>query len=132
VKISVVVLSIGASGLLIAWGISFVWHYVPPELKIANPEIRLVPPDPLTVKQDKPFTVTQDKPFTIAQPEPLKIDVGSLPSFRQEPQKTAGGDVIRREVTVFSRCRGCDHRVEIQRRKRRGAVCAVLLLPGRQ
>jgi hypothetical protein len=46
--------------------------------------------------------VTQDKPFTIAPPDPLKLDVSSLPSFRQEPQRTAGGDVIRREVTVFN------------------------------
>jgi hypothetical protein len=100
--ISLVAVSIGVSGVLISYGVSLVWHYVPPELRIANPEIRLVPPDPLTVVQKEPFTVTQDKSFTIAPPDPLKLDVGSLPRLPQEPQKTAGGEVIHREVTVFS------------------------------
>ena len=34
--ISAVVLSIGVSVVLIFWGISFIWKYTPPELKIAQ------------------------------------------------------------------------------------------------
>jgi hypothetical protein len=96
--------AIGAGILLAAWGISFLWSYKPPEIRIANPEIRIVP--------SEQFKVTQDKPFTIAPTEPLKIDPGQ-PTMKVEPQspatsgvggnaKTPTGDVIRREVTVFS------------------------------
>jgi hypothetical protein len=91
--------SVGAAVLLRAWGVSFLWRYTPPEIavRIANPEVR--------VAQSGPLTVTQDKPFAIAQPEPLKIDGGDLAArveqLRQEA-KTAGSNVISREVTVFS------------------------------
>jgi hypothetical protein len=63
---------IGIAILLAAWGISFLWRYTPPEI-----------------------VVRQDKPFVVQQPEPLKIDPG-------KDSKTAAGEVIRREVTVFS------------------------------
>jgi len=100
--------AIGAGTLLAAWGISFLWRYTPPEIRIANPEIRIVP--------SEPFKVTQDKPFTIAPPEPLKIDPPGQLTVKVEPQspvttgvagntKTPTGDVIERAVTVFSNVR---------------------------
>jgi hypothetical protein len=90
---------IGTGVLLAAWGVSFLWRYTPPEIAvhIANPEVRIA--------QSGPLTVTQDKPFTIAPPEPLKIDGADLASRVEQIRrdaKTAGGDVISREVTVFS------------------------------
>src|SRR3954462_6536083 len=100
-------LAIGAVGLglgvlLATWGISLLWRYAPPEIRIANPEV--------TVRQDGPFTVQQDRPFTIQPPGPLKVDLPSFPSlpFASNAEggggqaKTAAGDVIKREVTVFS------------------------------
>jgi hypothetical protein len=91
--------SIGTGVLLAAWGVSFLWRYTPPEIAvhITNPEVHIA--------QSGPLTVTQDKPFTIAPPEPLKIDpadlAGRVEQIRRDA-KTAGGDVISREVTVFS------------------------------
>jgi hypothetical protein len=78
---------LGVGIFLAAWGISFLWRYTPPEMAvhIANPKIHVV--------QDRPLAVTQDKPFVVAPPDPLKIEQG---------QVTAAGDVIKREVTVFS------------------------------
>jgi hypothetical protein len=80
--------AIGAGILLAAWGISFLWSYKPPEIRIANPEV--------TLKQDKPFEFS-----------PPKIDPG--PTIKAPPavggggnSKTTTGEVIRREVTVFS------------------------------
>jgi hypothetical protein len=49
--------------------------------------------------------VAQERRFTIAQPEPIKIDGGDLVSRVEQIRrdaKTAGSDVISREVTVFS------------------------------
>jgi hypothetical protein len=97
--------AIGAGILLAAWGISFLWRYTPPEIRIANPEIRIAP--------SEPFKVTQDKPFTIAPPEPLKIEPGIMKVEPQSPvttgvagnTKTPTGDVIERAVTVFSNVR---------------------------
>jgi hypothetical protein len=90
---------IGTGVLLAAWGISFLWRYTPPEIavRVANPEIH----------------VTQDKPFTLAPPPPLQIDpnIPTLKIERPPPlpdsgagrdTKTPEGDLIRREVTVFS------------------------------
>jgi hypothetical protein len=98
---------IGVGVLLAAWGMSFLWRYTPPEIavRVANPELR--------VTQNGPFTITQDKPFVLAQPEPLKIEPDQLTiKVEQLPAsvisevgtdaKTATGQVIRREVTVFS------------------------------
>jgi len=100
-------IGIGLAILLIAWGVSLLWRYTPPEIavRVANPELRL--------KQDAPLKVAQDKPFVLAQPAPLKIDPGQLNVTIDRPRapfignqetvaKTADGDVIKREVTVFS------------------------------
>jgi hypothetical protein len=98
--------AIGVAILLAAWGISFLWRYTPPEIavRIANPD--------LSVTQGGPLTVTQDKPFVIAQPDPLKVETGEITIKVEQPSpmtsgiggdtKTATGEVIRREVTVFS------------------------------
>ena len=98
---------IGTGILLAAWGISFLWRYTPPEIavRVANPELH--------VTQDSPLKVSQDKPFVVIQSEPLKIDPAKVIVRVDEPSrsidkgvstdsKTAAGDVIRREVTVFS------------------------------
>jgi hypothetical protein len=100
-------LAIGAVGLglgvlLATWGISLLWRYTPPEIRIANPEV--------TVRQDGPLTVHQDRPFTIQVPGPLKVELPSFPSLPVTPNgeggggqvKTPAGDAIKREVTVFS------------------------------
>ena len=96
-------LGIGAGILLAAWGISFLWRYTPPDIavRIANPEVLL--------KQSEPLKVSQDKPFTIVQSEPFKVDSAMVTvkadhilSPSQPPTQTPSGDVIRREVTVFS------------------------------
>ena len=102
--------AIGTGILLAAWGISLLWRYTPPEIavRIANPEVR--------VTQSGSLTVTQDKPFIVAQPEPFKVEHGEITIKVQQPSpgvagglagdvKTPGGDVIRREVTVFSTVR---------------------------
>src|SRR6476469_8565798 len=104
-------LAIGAVGLglgvlLATWGISLLWRYTPPEIRIANPEV--------TVRQEGPFTVQQDRPFTIQQPPPIKVELPQAPinpvfpfppsaaGGPNAPLKTPAGDVIKREVTVFS------------------------------
>src|SRR6187200_2121693 len=76
---------LGASGigmgiLLAAWGLSFLWHFSPPEfaVRIDNPELR--------VTQDEPLKVEQDKPFVLAQPKPLEIDPAKPTIGRNEPQ----------------------------------------------
>src|SRR5262245_28516377 len=96
--IGIVAVAIGTGTLLAAWGISLLWRYTPPEIavRIANPEVR--------VTQSEPFTVTQEKPFTLAQPEPFKVEQPSPPftTGAGGDAKTAAGDVIKREVTVFS------------------------------
>jgi hypothetical protein len=101
---------VGTGILLAAWGISFLWRYTPSEIAvhIANPEIH--------VAQEAPLKVTQDKPFVVESPGPLKIDPPKVTiSVEQPPQsvvngvstdtKTATGDIITREVTVFSNVR---------------------------
>jgi hypothetical protein len=101
-------IGIGAGVLLGAWGVSCLWRYTPPEIavRIANPDLR--------VTQNGPLTVAQDKPFALAPPGPLKIEPGEVTikvEQSQQPQiksglanalKTGAGDVIMREVTVFS------------------------------
>lgn len=103
-------LGLGAAGigfgiLLAAWGISFLWRFTPPEVRIANPE--------LTVSQSGPFVVKQNEPFTIQQPGPLKIDPAGITLKTEQPlpagstkgasgeTKTSTGDMIKHEVTVF-------------------------------
>jgi hypothetical protein len=94
--IGIVAIAVGTGILLAAWGISFLWRYTPPDIvvRIANPEVR--------VTQSEPFTVTQDKPFILAQP--FKVEQPSPPFAigAGDDAKTAAGDVIKREVTVFS------------------------------
>jgi hypothetical protein len=108
VAVGIGTVGVGMGILLAAWGISFLWRYTPPEIRIANPELH--------VAQDSPLKVTQDKPFMVATPEPLKIDPPKLTvSVEQSPHstinevgtdtKTAAGDTIKREVTVFSNVR---------------------------
>jgi hypothetical protein len=96
--VGIVAVAIGTGVLLAAWGISFLWRYTPPEIavRVANPEVRVTQSGPITVTQDKPFIVAQPEPFKIEQPSPI------VPSGVGGDAKTATGDVIRREVTVFS------------------------------
>jgi hypothetical protein len=93
-------LGVGMGILLGAWGLSFLWRSTPPEItvRVANPELR--------VTQEKPLKIEQDKPFVLAQPKPLQLDLTKPTIMGDHPwndpdAKTTGGDVIRREVTVF-------------------------------
>jgi hypothetical protein len=63
--------AIGAGIFLAAWGISFLWKYTPPEIRIANPEVTVIQPTPFKVEQDKSFKVEQDKPFKVEQDRPF-------------------------------------------------------------
>ena len=106
IAIGIGAVGVGTGILLAAWGVSFLWHHTPPDIAvhIANPELH--------VAQDSPVKVTQDKPFVVGASEPLKIDPPKVTvSVERPPQsvvggvstdaKTATGDVIKREVTVF-------------------------------
>ena len=137
-----IAMGIGAVGVgtgifLAAWGISFLWRYTPPEIavRIANPELH--------VAQDSPLKVTQDKPFVVEPPEPLKIDPPKVTISVEQPRqsvvngvskdaKTAAGDIITREVTVFSNVRHGPGAVvtgwSYSRRQRWHAYKTVLLL----
>jgi len=103
--LAICAVGIGAGMLLVAWGISFLWRYTPPEIKVrvANPELHLAPVPPLKVVQDKPFVVTQSAPFKL---DSANVSVGMQPQQIDnaviKEDKTAAGDVIKREVTVFS------------------------------
>src|SRR5215470_14578582 len=99
---------VGLGTLLAAWGISLIWRYTPPEIavRVANPEVRLVQPEPLTVKQEKPFVISQSEPLKIDHGE-LTVKVEQQPGIttngRSEPNsRTPTGEIIDREVTVFS------------------------------
>jgi hypothetical protein len=87
--------AIGTGILLAAWGISFLWRYVPPKIRIENPEIILSQPKPFKIEQDKPFKVEQDKPFKVEQDKPL-IAPPELPNSDSKEV-----NAIKREVTVF-------------------------------
>src|SRR4029450_548418 len=98
-------LGLGAVGMgtgifLAPWGIFFLWKYTPPEIRIANPEVIVPQQAPLKIEQDKPFKVEQDKPFVFVPPELSKTDRGATNGVGPEG-KTAAGDAIRREVTIF-------------------------------
>jgi hypothetical protein len=56
--IGIICIGIGAAVLLVAWGVSFLWRYMPLEIavRIADPEVHIAQTGPLTVTQDKPFT----------------------------------------------------------------------------
>jgi hypothetical protein len=98
--IGITAVGLGTGVLAAAWGISLLWRYTPPEIavRVANPELR--------VAQNAPLMVTQDRPFAIKQPEPLKVDPGDMTNKVEQLLRTEGktnaGDVISREVTVFS------------------------------
>jgi hypothetical protein len=79
---------VGTGVLVAAWGISFLWRYAPTEvaLRLANPELR----------------VTQDKPFKLEQPKPQEVEPGEIVPKKNTEAQTPTGEVIRREVTVFS------------------------------
>jgi hypothetical protein len=108
---AVVAGGIGLGVLLAAWGISFLWRYTPPEIavRVANPELSIKNPE-LSIKQEAPLDVAQKKPFVIAPPEPLtiKVEQPQQPPIKggvDTGSQTAAGDVIKREVTVFSSVR---------------------------
>jgi hypothetical protein len=76
------------------------------------PQVHGAYADPVVrVTLDGPLEVVQDKPLVIAPPEPLKIDPKTTIKVEPSPAltngsggdaKTHAGEVIRREVTVFS------------------------------
>jgi hypothetical protein len=104
---ALVAAGLGVGVFLAAWGVSLLWRYTPPEItvRVANPEVHIA--------QDAPLVVKQDTPFVVAAPNPLKIEQGQLTVKVEQPPslsdrlgsnlQTAGGDVIKREVTIFSR-----------------------------
>lgn len=106
VGVAICAVGIGAGMLLVAWGISFLWRYTPPEIKVrvANPELHLANPE----VHLSPLKVVQDKPFVLAPPGPLKLDPTSVILGRRfdysvgKEGRTATGDVITRGVTVFT------------------------------
>jgi hypothetical protein len=91
---------LGTAVLLGCWGVSFLWRYTLPEMvvRIVNPDLRIT--------QNGPLTVTQDKPFVLDDPKPLKIEPVQVPPVipkgAETDAKTSTGQVIQREVTVFS------------------------------
>jgi hypothetical protein len=93
---------VGLGVLLAAWGISLLWRYTPPTIavRVVNPEVCIV--------QDRPLAVKQDQPFVLSQPDPLKIERGQVTLKMDQPPtdvQTASGEIIRREVTIFSQVR---------------------------
>src|SRR5262245_26763982 len=82
--------AIGAGIFLAAWGISFLWKYTPPEIRIANPEISVAQKEPLKIE-------LKDPPEVPIKPEQSSPDSTSGAGG----MKTPAGDVIKREVTVF-------------------------------
>jgi len=109
--IGVAATGIGMGILLSTWGISFLWQYTPPEIALKNPEVRIVQEEPFKVEQNRPFVIEQDKPLSVEQDKPFIIEqdkafvVQQTPPLigrRDTPEKTPSGDVIKREVTVFS------------------------------
>jgi hypothetical protein len=106
VAVGIAAAGIGMGILLAAWGISLLWRYTPPEIavRVANPELHIVQEEPFKVEQDRPFSVEQDKPFKVDQDQPFKVDQSrsSAINGNNKGPKTASGDIIRREVTVFS------------------------------
>jgi hypothetical protein len=102
-------LGIGAVGIgtgifLAAWGISFLWNYTPPEIRLANPQVTVTQPTPFKIEQDKPFKVEQDKPFKVGQDRSFKVEQDkpfiAPPELPNSDRKEA--NAIKREVTVFS------------------------------
>jgi len=109
--IGIVAVAIGTGILLAAWGISLLWRYTPPEIRIANPEVSVTQATPFKVEQDKPFKVEQDKPFKVEQDKPFKVEQDKPFKVEQDkpfvaPPELPNSDrkeanAIKREVTVF-------------------------------
>jgi hypothetical protein len=106
---ALVAAGLGAGIFLAAWGVSLLWRYTPPEIavRVANPEVHIAQDSPLVVKQDTPFVLTAPNPIKIEQ-EQLTLKVGQPPSLAMNDRlesnsQTDAGDVIKREVTFFSR-----------------------------
>jgi hypothetical protein len=98
---ALVVAGLGLGVFLAAWGISFLWRYTPPEIAV-----RVVQDVPLAVKQDKPFVPANGTRSSIEQGQ-VTVKVEQPPGLLTNDRlgsnsQTAAGDVIKREVTVFS------------------------------
>jgi hypothetical protein len=83
---------IGTGILLAAWGVSLLWHYTPPEIavRIANPQVHVTQSEPFKVERGELTVKMEQHP-----PPAVTSGVGA-------DSKTATGEVITREVTVFS------------------------------
>jgi len=82
---------------LASWGVSLLWRYTPPEIavRIANPELSIKNPE-LSIKNPE---------LSIKQEAPIKKEPSQQPSITgalDAGSQTGTGDVIKREVTVFS------------------------------
>jgi hypothetical protein len=86
---------VGVGVFLGAWGVSFFWRYTPPEIAVhvSNPEVRIV--------QDGPFMIEFGQ-ITVKMEQPLSPQINARLGTDAKP---AAGDVISREVTVFSHVR---------------------------
>jgi hypothetical protein len=97
------VVGVGTGIFLAAWGVSFLWKYTPPEIRIANPQVIVSQLTPFKVEQDKSFKVEQDKPFKVEQDKPFKVEPDkpfiAPPELSNSDRKEASA--IKREVTVF-------------------------------
>jgi hypothetical protein len=104
-----VCIGVGLAILFAAWGVSLLWRHTTPEIavRVANPELRLAPTGPLVVTQDKPFIIAEPGPLKIEPPELIiKTEQAQRPSVRSgDEDRTGAGEIIKREVTVFSSVR---------------------------
>ncbi len=93
-------LGVGIGILAAAWGLSFLWRYTPPEIavRVANPELRVTQDEPLKVEQNGPFVLTQTQPL---ESEPARSTIENDQPQNDANTKSTGGDLLRREVTVF-------------------------------
>jgi hypothetical protein len=92
--IAITALCFGCAVLLAAWGISLLWAH----------------PQRIVVHQEKPFAIEQPRPVKV-EPTELTVKVEQAPpviiSGASAEGKTSSGEIIRREVVVFSEV---DHR----------------------
>jgi hypothetical protein len=104
---ALVAAGLGVGVFLTAWGVSLLWRYTPPEIavRVANPEVRIDQSTPLVVKQDKPFIVAVPDSHKIEDQLPVKVEPSPsspMSDRLQSNSQTAAGEVIKREVTIFS------------------------------
>ena len=108
IAIGIGAVCVGTGILLAAWGISFLWRYTPPEIavRIANPEVHVAQDAPLKVIPGQAICGrdSQNRSRSTPQRSLVKVDEPSrsIDEGVSTDLKTAAGDVIRREVTVFS------------------------------